>query len=239
MGISWLHKIVHYVTWGQDLATCGCQVERSNFGCLGSSLVWITGRDAGVRPIVADQPKLEPLLATRRRGFRNNIPALRARHTCPPSCSWVLFANISNNSICSSEITFELFQKFRDFCGWQAKTRRNRFSMDFSVCSPRWLWQRLWEGEIIPTTDINLFLCLKTQHSTTQSICGNCKDNNSWRKKLDKLWTILSFLQRPLLLCPPHHHNIIWYCQSHNGPIWLSSDHFQLLCHCLRKELFT
>lgn len=137
MGISWLHKIVHYVTWGQDLATCGCQVERSNFGCLGSSLVWITGRDAGVRPIVADQPKLEPLLATRRRGFRNNIPALRARHTCPPSCSWVLFANISNNSICSSEITFELFQKFRDFCGWQAKTRRNRFSMDFSVCLPR------------------------------------------------------------------------------------------------------
>ena len=72
--------------------------------------------------------------------------------------------------------------------------------MDFSVCLPRWLWQRLWEGEIIPTTDINLFLCLKTRHSTTQSICGNCEDNNSWRKKLDKLWTILSFL--PLLLWP-------------------------------------
>ena len=136
MGISWLHTIVHYVTWGQDLATCGCQVERSNFGCLGSSLVWITGRDAGVRPIVADQPKLEPLLATRRRGFRTTFQRWGPDTPAPPPAH-ECFANISNNSICSSEITFGLFQKFQDFCGWQAKTRRNRFSMDFSVCLPR------------------------------------------------------------------------------------------------------
>ena len=103
------------------------------------------------------------------------------------------FANMYIQQFCiCSEITFELFQKFRELCGWKAKTRRNRFSIDFNVCQPRWLWQRLWEGEIIiPTTDINLFLCLKTQHSTTHSICETCKDNNSCRKKLDKLWTIL------------------------------------------------
>ena len=97
MGISWLHKIVHYVTWGQDRATCGCQVERSNFGCLGSSLVWITGRDAGVRPIVADQPKLEPLLATRRRGFRTTFQGWGPDTPAPPpahECSLQIYPTI-------------------------------------------------------------------------------------------------------------------------------------------------
>ena len=42
-------------------------------------------------------------------------------------------ANISNNSF-GSEITFELVQKFWETQGCKAKTRRNRFSIDFSVC---------------------------------------------------------------------------------------------------------
>ena len=180
MSRKWLHEIVHYVTWGQDLATCGCQVERSNFGCLGSSLVWITGRDAGVRPIVADQPKLEPLLATRRRGFRTTFqgwgpdtPAPLLLMSALQIYPTILFVPLRSLLNC--------FKSSGTFVGGKPKLVEtdSQWISASAYQGPRWLWQRLWEGEIIPTTDINLFLCLKTQPSTTQSICGNCEDNNS------------------------------------------------------------